>query len=611
LSLSAVLWCPALAAQRPTPPPADTTRVRRDTTRAAADSAQNPRPDQPITPRDTSQAVPDSANPDSLRPVMPSLFTGAGPRPAGTRYLFDADALRWSGAISLGELLLQIPGVYAVRAGSHGQPETISYMGQGASSIELYRDGYQLDPLGEDSVSFDTGRFDIGQYRSIEVEVLPTVLRIHFLTDTQSAMRARTEASFATGDASTNSYRVRYLNRWRGGSGLGIGMTYTGTQGPPTSRAKSSELALWGKLTWMPSERAGVELQANAYTFDAETITPLGTGGVPIPGRHPHRSDLFVRAFTATRADGLGLRFDALLGSSTYGDTSGLQQAEGQAAFTLSYRGSRWSAEGWGRLRDGTSPFEAGTRLALSPLRMLTLSGSARERTVLGGGDMQEVTSAAEVRLLPWVALHGDLRWRRLNDSLFVASDSTETVLDWSAGLGVTGRVFSFDASLTRRGDFSAPAFGLFRAQLPGTLTAGATAPQVSYRFQPRPWFSISGWFRQPSTDSVQFDPPRHSITRFTFRSMFLPHFRRGAFDLQATFEFEGWGSGVAGRDAAGAPIALAGHTVLNFYLQFRLVGALIYWSLRNTQLIHYEDLPGFTLPRNLQRFGIRWEFTN
>jgi len=271
-----LLLVPAiLAAQQPGSPPRDTTRLPIPDSRLPSDTGQNPNPDRPLTPRDTSRAVPDSTNPDSLRPIMPDLGTGAGPRPAQTRFVFGPDEIRWSGAISLSELLLQIPGVFAVKAGSYGQPETVSYQGQGGISIELYRDGYQLDPMGEDSVGFDLSRFDAGQYRRIEVEVLPSVLRVNLITDTQTSLRAKTEASFATGDNNTNSYRVRYLNRWRSGAGVSFGVSYNGTQGPATSRASSNEIIIGAKISWLPTERSGVEFQAMGYNLSADSIAPL------------------------------------------------------------------------------------------------------------------------------------------------------------------------------------------------------------------------------------------------------------------------------------------------------------------------------------------------
>lgn len=607
-----------LAAQQPTPPPApapaprppaqDTIRGRRGDT---LPDLQNPRPDRPVTPPDTSRQDPDSLDADTLRPVLPPLGPPPGPLPLGHRYIFDGDALRWTGALTLGELLNLVPGVFVVRAGWYGQPETVSYAGQGSQSVELYWDGFALDPLGVDSAGFDTGRFDLGLFQRVEVEVLPTVLRVYLITDTQAARRARTEASFGTGDNSTNSYRIRYLNRWANGTGLSVSGSYFGTTGPSTSRGKVTSFQLVARGSWMPSDRVGVEFQVASIAYDREGLSSLG----PTPdlrGVDARRGDLFVRAFTASRPDGMGLRLDAVLGSSTFSDTSGtLDESAGQAALNFGYRAARWSAEGWGRVRDTREPLDVGARLAWSPLRVLSLSGYGRRRSQLGGGGLTEMSAALELRPLSRISLHGDVRQRRLDDSTFVASDTAQRVTDFGGGLSLGGRVLSLDVGYSHRGAFSAPVFGLFADQLPLAVTAETNAFQASWRFQPWRWMGLSGWVRAPSSSRVPYDPPTHSVTRVTFRSAFLPHFRRNAFDVMAHFEMEAWGTGVAGADSTGALLALPGQLIFNVHIQFRLVGAMIFWTLRNTQITRYELLPGFEMPRSQQRFGIRWEFTN
>jgi hypothetical protein len=75
--------------------------------------------------------------------------------------------------------------------------------------------------------------------------------------------------------------------------------------------------------------------------------------------------------------------------------------------------------------------------------------------------------------------------------------------------------------------------------------------------------------------------------------------------------ELESWGQGIAGADAAGNPIPVPGTSIWNVHFQVRLVGAVIYWTLRNVQLRRYEVLTGYPMPRSLQRYGIMWEFTN
>jgi hypothetical protein len=581
-------------------------------------AAQNPPPDTLRPQRDTSRrdstALPDSLKPDSMEPLLPPLGPPPGPQPALRRLVFDDDFLRSSGALSLGEVLARVPGVYLVRSGWFGHPEVVAYAGQGARAIELFWDGFPIEPLGLDSAGFDLGRFDVGSLRRVEVEALPTVLRVYLISDVRSPRRAHTEASFGTGDATTNSYRLRYQNRWKGGAGLGVGATFFSTSGPAVSSASVNQLNLSARGTWAPTDLVGVEYQLNGYTYQRDRLIPsqAGSTSAPLGAVNVRRTDMFVRAFAATRADGMGLRFDAQLGSSSYSDTTHASDTlVGQAVVDASYRARNWSSEVWARLRDNRTPLDVGTRLAWSPTRLLTLSGEGRRLTRLGGGGVQEVSGGAELRPLDFLALHGDLRWRSLADSAFAVSDTVQRVRDWSAGVALFTRTLSFDAAIGWNDPYSAPSFGAFRGQLAGVVAAGARVTTLSWQWAPRRWLTLSGWWRDPSVDSVPFEPRNHSVTRATLRSAFLPHFRRGVFDLMVQVEVESWGRGIAGRDSSGNLVHLAGATVWNYHLQFKLVSAVIYWTMRNTVFERYTLVPGFQLPRSISRFGVRWEFAN
>jgi hypothetical protein len=67
----------------------------------------------------------------------------------------------------------------------------------------------------------------------------------------------------------------------------------------------------------------------------------------------------------------------------------------------------------------------------------------------------------------------------------------------------------------------------------------------------------------------------------------------------------------VAGTDSLGAPIRLGGGGSVDYLVEFRLVGAVIFWTLRNAQAERYGVVPGFEMARALQRYGVKWEFTN
>ena len=102
------------AAQDTTAARTDTAAVRQDTTRADSVSLLR------------------VATVPAAEPAVPS-----GPLPPGTRYSFTQDSLLWTNALTLADLLKDIPGVYVVRAGYIGQPEFVSYGGKAGASIEL------------------------------------------------------------------------------------------------------------------------------------------------------------------------------------------------------------------------------------------------------------------------------------------------------------------------------------------------------------------------------------------------------------------------------------------------------------------------------------------
>jgi hypothetical protein len=90
-----------------------------------------------------------------------------------------------------------------------------------------------------------------------------------------------------------------------------------------------------------------------------------------------------------------------------------------------------------------------------------------------------------------------------------------------------------------------------------------------------------------------------------------LPRYRRGVFELVLEASLEGWGDGLMGRDGSGNDIRLLGATTYSYMLEIRLVGAVLYWTLRNAGVERYQLVPGFDQVRALQRYGVRWEFTN
>lgn len=606
--------------------------------RAAELAAQNPQPRPPradsaraagVPGGDTSRTgaqrrdtipLPDSLSPDSFRPQLPPLGAPPGPLPQAGRIVFGHDELWFSGAITLGELLQHVPGVFLVRAGWFGRPEVVHYAGQGASSIEVYQDGYALDPLGQDSTGLDLSEINLGLVQRVEVEVLPSVVRVYLYSDDQTVRKPRTETSFATGDAGTNSYRIRYLNRWKSGTGMDLGVNFLGGSGVVNSPGRSSDLTLWAKGSWMPSDRYGVQYQLTSVSIDRDSVK-LGSADSPfltaVPSRRVHRTDMFLRGFIASRGDGMGLRLDAIAGGSSYTDTAAaLNRQEMQGSMILGYRAERWSSELTTRVRDTDTPLEVELRGAVSPAPLLTVSGYAISRSHLGGRHSTEAAVQAEVRPFAAVALHGAFRARNAVGAPMLVTDTAQKVQDVTAGISLTTRPLDLDVSFGRHGVYAPPVVGTFGPVVPAYPGFAVKTATVSIAYRPTAYITVSGWYREPLVRGTAelltsaYEPPHHSRIWATFRSRLLPVLRRGAFDFTAEAGMEGWGRGAWG-DSSGVPMLLKGATVIDYRVELRLLNAALFWTIRNARGERYQILPGLPMPVGGQSYGVRWEFTN
>ncbi|HVO36107.1 MAG TPA: TonB-dependent receptor plug domain-containing protein [Gemmatimonadales bacterium] len=564
--------------------------------------------------------LPDSLSPDSFRPQLPPLGAPPGPLPKAGRIVFGHDELWFSGALTLGELLQRVPGVFLVRAGWFGRPEVVQYAGQGASSIEVYWDGFALDPLGQDSTGLDLSEINLGLVQRVEVEVLPSVVRVYLYSDDQTVRKPRTETSFATGDAGTNSYRIRYLNRWKNGTGIDLGVNFLGGSGVVNSPGRSSDLTLWAKGSWIPTDRYGVEYQVMSYSIDRDSVK-LGSDSrflSAVPSRRTHRTDMFLRGFVATRGDGMGLRLDAIAGGSSYSDTAAaLSRQEMQGSMILGYRAQRWSSELTTRVRDSDTPLEVELRAAASPAPLLTMSGYAVSRSHLGGRRSTEAGVQAELRPFAAVAVHGAFRARNAVGAPVLLTDTAQKVQDVTVGVSLNTRPLDLDVSLGRHAVYAPPVVGTFGPIVPAYPSFAVRTATVSFAYRPTAYITFSGWYREPLVHGTAelltsaYEPPHHSRIWATFRSRLLPVLRRGAFDFTAEAGMEGWGRGAWGVDASGIPMLLKGATVLDYRIELRLLNAALFWTIRNARGERYSVLPGLPMPVGGQSYGVRWEFTN
>jgi len=202
-------------------------------------------------PGDTTRA--DTTVRDTLERFLP-VFAPAiarGPLPRGERRSFDADSLVLSNITTLGDLLGHLPGVYVARGGWFGAPEIAVYGGKGPMGLELYWDGMPYLPLGRDSVWVDPARIPLAPLERVDIQVLPSTLRVFLVTARARSSVPRTGVQISTGVNSIAQYRAVFGKRWLSGIGLSLAADYRnidGMAGSSTTAFNMVDLWLRGEL---------------------------------------------------------------------------------------------------------------------------------------------------------------------------------------------------------------------------------------------------------------------------------------------------------------------------------------------------------------------------
>ncbi|MEZ0332695.1 MAG: TonB-dependent receptor plug domain-containing protein, partial [Gemmatimonadales bacterium] len=239
-------------------------------------------------------------------PVMP--WPGVtGPAPALTRIVFNRDSIEWANAATLGDLLLEVPGIYIWRGGFIGRPEPVNYQGRGATSVEYYLDGLPYVAAGVDSIAVDPALFAITLLDRVEVERWPGLLRVHLFTRRHDRLASRSRVGVATGDRDYSRYDGAFERRTRSGIGFGLAADYLSS---PTSSGANSDYSntqVWAQGNYVPSAKVGLQYQLvrshpdrQAFVSDVVANDTIGLGF------DATRTDAQVRLALRSRPDGLG-----------------------------------------------------------------------------------------------------------------------------------------------------------------------------------------------------------------------------------------------------------------------------------------------------------------
>ena len=574
---------------------------------AAAQVIDIPQPPDTAVSRDSAEVFRRmQAEANVVVPVMPRMVPD-GPQPPLTRLVFPRDSIDASGALTVGDVLARVPGVFLWRGGGIGRPERASFRGRGAASAEYFLDGIPYLPVGPDSLSVDAGLVPLALLERIEVDRWPGLVRVHLFTRRHDRLAAASHVVLGAGPKKEATYQASIERRFVSGFGFAVGADYLKVPAPAGSLGEYKNTQFWGQLSYVPSASFGAQLQYVDASADRDAFSDG-----PLPGERYEggRGDLQARVFLGGRSDGMGPRLDLAYMRTAF-DSAGVLHRIGQAAAAASVRGTTWSARASARYSTRWTPIDLGGTLSWTPVPLLTVAGEGVYRTHDDDRTSRWAGVRAGIALPAGFALSGAFRAGEIVPVPAIEASVAQDLRELEGTAGWSLGWIGAEASFARTDAFSPLPFQPF----PG-IASLSPLPETEWvtlsgRLTPLPWVSVQGSFSNPTGTAPEGLPPKHYHLTGTLRSKFLRTFRSGSFDLKLELGIEGWQSGIIGRDAAGTSVVLPAARFVRSLVRLQIDSFSLFWESRNLGNTAEGYVPGYRVPRYSGLFGVRWSFVN
>ena len=168
---------------------------------------------------------------------------------------WNREELLGTRALTLAELLEEIPGIVALRAGDVGLPRSASFLGSGGGGVRVFRDGIEFLPL-EGSVP-DLSRISVSDVESVRVVRRGDGLEIRLRSLRADDARPYSRIEAGTGDLETNLLEGVFFHPRALGGNAGVSLHRLDTQGP--RRAEPGAVtSVKLNYTWLRGEEFGL-----------------------------------------------------------------------------------------------------------------------------------------------------------------------------------------------------------------------------------------------------------------------------------------------------------------------------------------------------------------
>jgi hypothetical protein len=432
-------------------------------------------------------------------------------------------------------------------------------------------------------------------------------MRVYLVTTRQRSTLARTVVRISTGGNSIAQYRGGFAKRWASGLGLSINADYRNIDGiEGSSTTPFNTVDLWLKAEYVPSPRYGLDYQILSSSWRRGS-------GPQVDDWRQRRQDGVLRAFYATRADGLGERVGlSVMRTQVTQDALIPDRAFYQAVLDLSETRSRASLGFTARTQGAGNPLQLEGHVAWQPVSFLTLAADGRRSYYRDAGHGNRAHVSAGLTLPLGFSVRGEAT--RVEDyPAPLVADSFQWATDYAAYVRWDRRRITLEAGQLRRDPFVPLRFA---AGIASVASLGAL-PRSTYlslyaAVRPLAGVELSGWYFDPVQGGGDFEPPRHARASATFFSKFWRVYKSGAFSLRGEVAAESWSrSALGGRDDAGDAIPLGPATFVTTDIQLRIADFTAYWITRNYNAMRGSYVTGLGYPKRAQYYGVAWFFRN
>ncbi len=634
----------------------DTTRVRRDSLKTAADSARADSIAKARHVADSVKAVADSIRADSVAKVRrmiedlkiiadakaradsikaplaraesPIVADVAVPRD------YDRSTLFSSGAAHVGELLDRVPGVTVFRSGWLGSPTVGAQMGE-FGRVRVFYDGIEVDALDPRTGGvMDLSALDSWPLEGARIERGANETRVYLRSWRARSTTPETRVDIGTGDLETNIYRGYFARRFGRGQALQLGAQQLSTR-DVRNAGDADQLSLFGRIgfarrQWSVdgqfsrlsrdrAEQLAVEPFVNLHKLDARyDLSYLRIGyGDPDRSRFWGQTTASSQVFTK-RGDPPQVTLDTIPGpggggpggSKTDPDTiktstdTSVTHSQYVAAFGANAGPLRLSVTA--RLRDiaGEKKVSESARLAYD--RQRVAASVFAERSPYDGILRTEV--AGRVMPFSFLALGGAVsRYSATGDS----TRPTTLAFRGEAGLRlgrlwVAGGIMSRDtASLIAPVVFDTSYVGAAQGKSTGYFAS------LNGKF----WKDVGlDVFGVRYDGASAFRPQYQTRAELYLNTSWPGRFPSGHLNILFAVFHEYRSDAlffVLDKDQKPVSVHSSQYRTLGGQLEIRLLQATLSYQYRNYLAEQYEQVPGFPMPRQTQFYGVRWYFFN